>query len=79
MDMIIRKTRFDDLPAILRVEEKSTPGLRYLGSVFREFLGDDLGELGVAEVAGEIVGVAKFTVLPDSTAWLEALRVPFAA
>ncbi len=76
MDIQIRKARRDDLPGILRVEGKSTPGLRYLGSVFEEFFADKLGELSVAEAGGEIVGVAKFTVLPDRTAWLEALRVP---
>ena len=76
MDVNIRKACKEDLPGILQVEERSTPGLRYLGAVFEEFAGDSLGELGVAEIAGEIVGVAKFTVLPDRTAWLEALRVP---
>ena len=76
MNITIRKACRDDLPGILSVEEKSTPGLRYLEPVFDEFVADSLGELSVAESDGAIVGVAKFTVLPDRTAWLEALRVP---
>ncbi|HSL93217.1 MAG TPA: GNAT family N-acetyltransferase [Bacillota bacterium] len=76
MNVSIRRACRDDLPGILSVEGKSTPGLRYLGPVFDEFVGDNVGEFSVAEIDGEIVGAAKFTVLPDRTAWLEALRVP---
>lgn len=76
MTITLRKARRNDLAGILKVEEKSTPGLRYLGSVFDEFASDDRGELGVALLDGQIVGVGKFTILPDQSAWLEALRVP---
>lgn len=76
MTITLRKAQIRDLDGVLKVEEKSTPGLRYLGSVFDEFSSDDRGEFSVALLDGEIAGVGKFTILPDNSAWLEALRVP---
>lgn len=76
MDIVTRRAEERDRIAILDVESKSTPGLRYLGKVFDEFAADEAGEFSVASIGGEVVGCGKFTVVPDGSAWLEALRVP---
>ena len=47
----------------------------YLRDVSPLFLGDTVGPLLGAYRDGELVGIAKYTVLPDHTAWLETLRV----
>ncbi len=73
--LIIRKVTANDKAALFKVEEKSTPKLRYLPNVFEMFLNDARGEFMLAELNGEIVACAKFTVLANETAWLETLRV----
>ncbi len=71
----IRKVTAQDKQALLIVEEKSTPKLQYLPQVFEMFVNDSRGEFMLAELDGEIVACAKFTVLANSSAWLETLRV----
>lgn len=73
--LTIRKVTLQDKDALLKVEEESTPNLRYLPYVFDMFLNDKRGEFMLAEVEGEIVACAKFTVLANGTAWVETLRV----
>ncbi len=75
MEIRLRRARVEDRALVLQVEAKSTPNLRYLNAVFEHWVHDQSGELIVAEQDGEMVGVGKLTVLPDGTAWLEALRV----
>jgi ribosomal protein S18 acetylase RimI-like enzyme len=74
-EIVVRQAGLADRDAILAVERKSTPGLQYLPQVFEQFLADQRGEFSVAEIDGEIVACAKFTVLPDNSAWLETIRV----
>ncbi|MEZ4659482.1 MAG: GNAT family N-acetyltransferase [Caldilineaceae bacterium] len=71
----IRAARPEDKEKIIEVEAKSTPNLRYVPQVFAEFMAHARGEFSVAEVDGELAACAKFTVLPDHSAWLETLRV----
>lgn len=71
----IRSAKPKDRTRAVYVEGQSTPGLHYLDRMYDEWLGDKEGKLLVAEKEGEIVGVGKFSVLPDRTAWLETLRV----
>jgi len=71
----IRKVTADDKAALLVVEQKSTPKLQYLPQVFEMFLNDVRGEFMLAELDGEIVACAKFTVLANASAWVETLRV----
>jgi len=73
--LTIRKVTPKDKDALFLVEEKSTPKLRYLPYVFDMFFNDKRGEFMLAEVEGEIVACAKFTVLANGTAWVETLRV----
>lgn len=71
----MRRARVEDKARVMQVEAKATPNLRYLGTLFDHWVHDREGELIVAEMDGALAGVGKFTVLPDGSAWLEALRV----
>ncbi|MGE5654771.1 MAG: GNAT family N-acetyltransferase [Bacillota bacterium] len=75
MGITLRRAMIEDRQQILDVEAKATRNLRYLGQVFEQWVADDEGHLSVAEIDGELTGVGKFTVMPDGSAWLEALRV----
>lgn len=75
MRIIVRQATREDLTAVLAVESEATPNLRYLPMVSDQFFYDEEGDFSVAEADGEVVGCAKFTVMPDGSAWLEALRV----
>lgn len=79
MAIVIRRAKIEDKARVLGVEATATPNLRYLQVMFDHWVHDSVGELSVAELDGVLVGVAKFTVLPDGSAWLEALRVSSAA
>lgn len=74
-DVLIRPATRDDLDAIIYVENQAMPHWRYVERVFDQFMGHDKGEFSVAELDGQIVACAKFTVLPDGSAWVETLRV----
>lgn len=73
--IFLRPATASDRAAVLQVEKKSTPGLQYLPSVYEMFLNDPHGEFIVAEIDGEVVACAKFSVLPDGSGWLETIRV----
>lgn len=76
MDITIRKATPEDLPAAVIAEESAMKGSAgYLNDVSPMFYADMEGELMVAEVDHQVVAVAKYTIQPDHTAWLETLRV----
>lgn len=75
MEIVIRRAVAEDLDKVVEVESKATKNLRYLASVFDMFLNDREGEFSVACIDGEVVACGKYTVVPDGSAWLEALRV----
>jgi N-acetylglutamate synthase-like GNAT family acetyltransferase len=75
MEIVLRRAEPEDKEKVVWVESKSTPNLRYLLKVFEMFASDMVGEFSVEEVDGELVACGKYTVLPDDTVWLEALRV----
>jgi len=75
MKIVLRRAEPEDKEKVVWVESKSTPNLRYLLKVFEMFVSDMVGEFSVVEVDGELVACGKYTVLPDDTVWLEALRV----
>lgn len=75
MGISLRRARVEDKANVLQVEALSTPNLRYLGAVFEHWVHDQVGELIIAELGNRVVGVGKLTVVPDGSAWLEALRV----
>lgn len=71
----IRNVTSADFAQVLIVEKQSMPAMQYLPVVFDLFLSHERGEFSVAEMDGEIVACAKFTALPDNSAWLETIRV----
>lgn len=75
MEIIIRTAIPEDLSAAVQVEESAMHGGGYLNDTSEIFYNDYAGELMVAEAEGKIVGVAKYTITYDGTAWLETLRV----
>lgn len=75
MSYRLREAQPEDLPQVLEVEEKSTPGLRYVEAVWDTFINDQEGDWSVQEFNGLVVGCGKYTVLPDGSAWLETLRI----
>ncbi len=75
VNISLRKAVEDDRAGVEVVEAQATPNLKYLPMVFDEFVSDDDGEFVVAETGCGILGCGKLTVVPDGSAWLEALRV----
>lgn len=71
----LRKATAEDKEKVFDVESKSTPNLRYLPYVYDDWRIEEKGDLSVVELEGEIIGVGKYSRLPDESAWLEALRV----
>jgi RimJ/RimL family protein N-acetyltransferase len=78
MQLHLRKATAEDKVKVLDVESKSTPNLRYLPYVYDDWRIEKYGDLSVVELDGEIIGVGKYTRLPDESVWLEALRVTLA-
>ena len=74
-NVVLRKARNEDLDDAIWVESLSTPSLSYVPHVWGMFLNDKDGEWTMEELDGEIMGIGKYSILPDGTAWLETLRV----
>lgn len=75
MEILVRTAVPADLPAAVQVEEAAMHGGGYLNDTSEIFYNDYTGELMVAETEGKIIGIAKYTITCDGTAWLETLRV----
>lgn len=75
MEIALRKASFADRESIIAVERKATPNLSYLAEVFDDWVQDQAGGFIVAELDGEVVACGKLSLMPDGSAWLEALRV----
>ncbi|MEM7033726.1 MAG: GNAT family N-acetyltransferase, partial [Chloroflexota bacterium] len=73
--ILLRRATVNDRQAVIEVEAKSTPRLRYLAKVFDMFVSDQIGEFSVVEMNGDVVACGKFTIMPDESAWLETIRV----
>ncbi len=71
----LRSVRPTDREAVAHIEAGAMPNHRYLEEVFDEFIADERGGFGIAEIDGRPAGCGKFTILPDGSAWLESLRV----
>ena len=74
MDIIVRKIRREDLQGAIEVEKASIPGNHYFQNAYRYYEAS-AGETLVALIDEKVVGIARFTVLYDQSAWLECLRV----
>ena len=75
MSITVRPGVLEDLPHLLEIEPKATPGLQYLNDVQEEFFNNEIGELVVAEEDGIIIGFGRFSTQFDGSGWLECLRV----
>ena len=76
MELVVRTVTRPELDKAVEVEEKAMKGYGYLRDVSELFLSDEVGPLlGAYKDGEELVGIAKYTVLADHTAWLETLRV----
>ena len=76
MELVVRTVTRPELDKAVEVEEKAMKGFGYLRDVSELFLSDEVGPLlGAYKDGEELVGIAKYTVLADHTAWLETLRV----
>ena len=74
-DILVRRALSEDREDAVFVEGQATPGLHYLDHVYEEWLVDPEGVLLVAELEDRLVGVGKYSKMPDGSAWLETLRV----
>ena len=75
MEYQIRRAQPADLEGAVATEELAMKGGGYLRDVAELFFLDRRGSFLVAQAGEEIVGVAKYTLLYDGSAWLETLRV----
>lgn len=73
--ILVRRAISEDRKDAVFVEGQATPGLHYLDHVYEEWLVDPEGVLLVAELEDRLVGVGKYSKMPDGSAWLETLRV----
>jgi N-acetylglutamate synthase-like GNAT family acetyltransferase len=71
----LRKARSEDKAKAVEVELAAIPGMGYLTYVYDDWLKETVGDLSVVEYEGEIIGVGKYSRLPDGSVWLETLRV----
>lgn len=75
MAFTVKLARYEDMEQCVRVEHESlpaTPG--YLADAWHYFQSQKGGCVCVYD-GEEMVGIGRFTVLPDNTGWLETLRV----
>ena len=75
LNLTIRPVEEKDRAAVIAVEGKSMPHWRYVEQVFDQFMSHPNGEFSLAEFDGQVVACAKFTVMPEGSAWVETLRV----
>ena len=75
MEVTVRRLNPSEVEEAVRVEEAAMKGYGYLRDVADLFFPDEVGPMLGAFSGEKLVGIAKYTVLPDHTAWLETLRV----
>ena len=74
MDFTIKLAAYTDLAAADSVERAVTPRGAYLAEAWHYF-NSIKGDLVCAYDGEKMIGIGRFTVLPDGTGWLETLRV----
>jgi N-acetylglutamate synthase-like GNAT family acetyltransferase len=71
----VRPAQATDKSAVEAICAQVWEGDDYIPKVWDDWLDDPHGELIVAELAGQVVGVAKLSRLADDEWWMEGLRV----
>ncbi len=74
MDFTVKLASYEDLPAADRVERETMGDHVYLSDAWHYFCSLKGGLVCVYD-GDKMIGIGRFTVLPDGTGWLETLRV----
>jgi len=74
-DILIRRARPDDRPAMERICAQTWDWGDYIPEVWDRWLADQQGALIVGELAGEPAALSKITFLTPNQVWLEGMRV----
>jgi ribosomal protein S18 acetylase RimI-like enzyme len=76
----LRKLVHEDYDDILEISKDIWDGTDYLPSIFHSWVEDKQGVfVGAVDTdLDKVIGVDKYTVLPDGTGWLEGMRVHIA-
>lgn len=75
MTPTLRPARTTDREAIAEWTRDTFSWGDYVAPALDHWLSDDDGDVVVAEVAGDVVGIARVTMLSPAEAWLQAVRV----
>ena len=74
MEFTVKLATYDDRAEAVRVESETLPNATYLNDAWHYF--NSLGGGLVCVYHGDkMIGIGRFSVLPDGTGWLETLRV----
>lgn len=74
MEFTVKLAAYDDRAEAVRVESETLPNATYLDDAWHYF--NSLGGGLVCVYHGEkMIGIGRFSVLPDGSGWLETLRV----
>ncbi len=72
----IRKLEHKDIDDIISICSGLWDGTDYLPSIFHEWVEDEGLFIGAVDSStGKVIGLDKYTILPDNSGWLEGLRV----
>lgn len=74
MDFTVKYASYEDLPGADWVERETMGDYTYLTDAWHYF-NSLKGELVCVYDGDKMIGIGRFTVLPDNTGWLECLRV----
>ena len=74
-DVVVRRARASDKKPLIRFIKGIWGGHDYIPYVWDRWLKDPSGQMFVAEVGGEPVGMNRVRCMEDGSAWLEGARV----
>ncbi|QQG48840.1 MAG: GNAT family N-acetyltransferase [archaeon] len=75
MRAVVRKARPSDRSELMKFIRGIWGGHDYIPQVWDDWLGDRKGSMFVVEVGGVPVGMNRFRILEDGSAWFEGVRV----
>lgn len=75
MNALCRPARLEDTGDVLELTKTIWDGHDYVPEVWHEWLADEQGQLLVAELKGEVVGISKLSRLSPQDWWMQGLRV----
>ncbi len=76
MEFTTRIATIEDLKSLCDIEKSATPNLIYIKDNAQFFFEETPGEIFVVDNGeGRLVGMGRYSTLPDGSGWLETLRV----